>query len=216
LAQQKQDLEKALSDLSTLTKDLEEKIQAHFARSLKEISELFSKYVAIIFGGGNAKLREEVVRATELSENNSLEDVSPTGIDVSVSLPRKKIKSIEMLSGGERALASMALLFAIVGSSAPPFLILDEVDAALDETNSGRFAKLLQELSGKTQFILITHNRATMEAADILYGVTMEEGASKIFSLKFEEAEKVAAKDIHPEEKGSKNSKDVDEEENSE
>ena len=110
-----------------------------------------------------------------------------------IDLPKKKIKNLDMLSGGERALVSIALIFAVVSAYKPPFVLVDEIDAALDEINSHKFAMILKELSGKTQFILITHNRATMEAADILYGVVLTEGGvSQLFSVKLQEAKEWA------------------------
>ncbi len=116
------------------------------------------------------------------------------GVEISATPPGKKLKSITMLSGGERALTSIALLGAILALNPPPFVILDEVDAALDESNSARFAAILTELAPRTQFIVITHNRATMQAAEVLYGVTMgDDGVSKILSLKFEQAEEAVA-----------------------
>ncbi len=111
------------------------------------------------------------------------------GVNIEVRLPRKKIASLDMLSGGERSLVGIAALFAMVSVSPPPFLVLDEIDAPLDERNARRFGEMLKEFSKKTQFIVVTHNRATMEAADILYGVTLgEDGASKVVSLKLESA----------------------------
>ncbi|HEX9679581.1 MAG TPA: hypothetical protein VGA08_03105, partial [Candidatus Saccharimonadales bacterium] len=115
-----------------------------------------------------------------------------TGIDIMATPPGKKVSTITMLSGGERSLASIALICAVISSTPPPFVILDEVDAALDEANSQRFAKILNELAHQTQFIVITHNRATMHVANILYGVTMtKDGTSKLLSLKFEEAAQI-------------------------
>ncbi len=118
------------------------------------------------------------------------EEKSEEGIEIGVDLPGKRIKGLAMLSGGERALTSIALLFAITAVNPPPFLVLDETDAALDEANSQRYAAILKELAKKTQLILITHNRETMKAAGILYGVTMgDDGVSRLLSLKLEEAE---------------------------
>lgn len=114
------------------------------------------------------------------------------GIEIQATPPGKKIKSISMLSGGERALTAIALICAIINSNPSPFVVLDEVDAALDEANSERLAKILDELSHKTQFIVITHNRASMRRANILYGVTMgDDGVSKLLSIKLEEAKTV-------------------------
>ena len=102
-------------------------------------------------------------------------------------MPGKKIKDLRMFSGGEKALTSIALLFAIIGVNPPPFLVLDEVDATLDDSNSQRFAKLLREFSKNTQFIVVTHNRETMNQADVLYGITMgKDGISRLLSLKLE------------------------------
>src|SRR6185369_2148644 len=115
------------------------------------------------------------------------------GLSIDVSLPRKKISGLEVLSGGERALTSIALIFSMTQVNPPPFLILDETDAALDEANSKRYADMIRELGAKSQLIVITHNRATMAAAGELYGVTMgQDGVSKLLSVKLEEAEKVA------------------------
>jgi chromosome segregation protein len=109
------------------------------------------------------------------------------GIDIYATPPGKKLKSLNLLSGGERALTSLALVSAIMATNPAPFVVLDEVDAALDEANTIRFANILDELAKLTQFIVITHNRATMEKADVLYGVTMgEEGTSKVLSVKLE------------------------------
>ena len=126
---------------------------------------------------------ESEVKTLEVETEEDLQ----AGIELEVSLPRKKIKGLEMLSGGEKSLVSIAALFALISVSPPPFLVLDEVDAALDERNTKRFAELIKNFSRKTQFVLVTHNRATMEAASVLYGVTMEEdGVSKVLSLKLE------------------------------
>ncbi len=124
-----------------------------------------------------------------MAEDENAEDSGEEGVDIAVDLPRKRIKSLEVLSGGERALTSIALLFAMSAVHPPPFLVLDETDAALDEANSDRYAKMLEDLSKTTQLIVITHNRITMKCAGILYGVTMgSDGISKLLSLKFEEA----------------------------
>jgi len=121
------------------------------------------------------------------------EYVVQEGIEVKVNLPRKKIKSLEMLSGGERALTSIALLFAMSQVNPPPFIILDETDAALDEANSRKYGDMIENLSKRSQLILITHNRETMSRAGILYGVTMGgDGISKLLSVKLEEAIMVA------------------------
>ena len=112
-----------------------------------------------------------------------------TGVEISVNHPQKRISSLEMLSGGERSLVAISLLFAMSQVNPPPFLILDETDAALDEVNSQKYASMLKKLGEKTQLVVITHNRETMRQADILYGVTMNaDGISRLLSIKFDEA----------------------------
>ncbi len=191
LSSQKADLESALEDLEELSRSLEGKIIYGFEDALKKIDKEFQNYFAIIFEGGRASLKVEKVVNEETRETSF-------GIEIAVNLPRKKIKSLEMLSGGERALTATALLFAVINYARPPFLVLDETDAALDESNSRKLARVLLELAkNKVQFILITHNRAVMESADVLYGITMSDGISKLFSLKFKEAEDLAEQDVH-------------------
>ena len=127
------------------------------------------------------------------SEANEDEESHDWGIDITVSLPKKKIKGLEMLSGGERALTSIALIFALSQVNPPPFLVLDETDAALDEANSRRYGEILSLLSSKSQLIVITHNRETMGHAQVLYGVTMSaDSISKLLSIRFEEAQAFA------------------------
>ena len=129
----------------------------------------------------------EVVKDTVKIEIPEEPAEATEGIEIDVKLPRKRVTSLDMLSGGERSLVGIAALFALISVSPPPFLVLDEVDAALDERNARRFSEMLKEFSKKTQFILVTHNRATMEAADILYGITLDgDGASKAVSLRLE------------------------------
>ncbi len=165
------DLTNAVGSLKNLIEDLTGRIDNDFKTGLAKINDEFSHYFKLMFGGGSAKL-----------ENDS-------GVTINVNVPRKRVRDLAALSGGERALVSIALLFAIVSVSRPPFLVLDEIDAALDESNAAHFAKVLKDLAEKTQLVLITHNRATMEIANILYGVTMgDDGVSKLFSLKLEEA----------------------------
>jgi len=183
ITNQKQDLEKALNDLENLNNFLTEKIKIDFQEAITGISEEFQKYFSIIFQGGKANLK--IISVAKNDNNNNFE--TNQGIEINVNLPRKKIKSIEALSGGERSLTSLAILLAIVSFSKPPFLVLDEVDASLDETNSLKLANLLKETSQDVQLILITHNRAVMQAADIIYGVTMRDGISKVFTLNFKE-----------------------------
>lgn len=198
LVGQLQDLEKAVADLEGLIKELEEKIHNDFTRALKSINDEFNKYFQLMFGGGRARLslqkpeKKQFLSLEEggearLAEPEEEADELSLGIEVDVNLPRKKISGLDMLSGGEKSLVSIAALFALISVSPPPFLVLDEIDAALDEKNTRRFAEVIRDFSQKTQFLIVTHNRATMEAAHVLYGVTMEEdGISKVLSLKLE------------------------------
>ncbi len=159
----------------------------------------------IIFGGGKAELSliavqkrrrgvDAELEGEAVDEEAALEE-SQSGIEISACPPGKKITNLSMLSGGERSLTSLALLFAIISYNPPPFAVLDEVEAALDEANSRRFGKMLGELSRHTQFIAITHNRETMSHASLLYGVTMgADGISQLLSVHLDEIEKKVLK----------------------
>ena len=209
LTSQSDDLQKAIMTLEEVIVEMDSKIKEVFEETYKKINSEFAKYFKIIFGGGNAdlqriKIEKRKSRSESLLDNENLgedeedekesplaeepEEKTEIGIDIKASPPGKRISGLAMLSGGERALTSLALLFAIISNSPPPFAVLDEVEAALDEANSRRFARILQELSQNTQFILITHNRETMRQASVLYGVTMsQDGASKILSVKLDQ-----------------------------
>ena len=192
LARELGDLTAADKDLRRLIEELEERIERDFQESFAKVKEGFHHYIRIVFGGGKGVLTHTPLRRPSAGEGGAEEETEALeyGIDIDVDLPRKRIKGLAMLSGGERSLVSIALLFAITAVNPPPFLVLDETDSALDEANSQKYAAILQELSEKTQLILITHNRETMQRASILYGMTMgENGISKILSLKLEEAE---------------------------
>jgi chromosome segregation protein len=207
LSKESEDLTKAVGDLTALMQELTEKIKTEFDKSLSKINDEFDKFFALMFDGGSAKLKVlkpkvEKALASGVESGESIEggdgDSEETveegvaiehalGVDIEVKLPRKKTTSLDMLSGGERSLVGIAALFAMVSVSPPPFLVLDEIDAPLDERNARRFGTMLKDYSKHTQFVVVTHNRATMEAADILYGVTLaEDGSSKIVSLKLE------------------------------
>ncbi len=187
LTDQLSDLEKAKNDLEKLIKDLDEKIKKQFEVSFDSISKKFKHFFELLFEGGEAKL-ELVVEKTEDGEEKF-------GIEITAIPPGKRVKSLSALSGGERTLTSLALLFAILSVNPAPFVLLDEVDAALDETNTKRFLKIVHELSKTTQFIFISHNRETMKEADIIYGVTMDDShASKLLSIRLEEAIKTSEK----------------------
>lgn len=199
LISQKEDLEKATESLRHVIAELDIKIAASFDNAIKEINEHFQKYFSILFGGGKARLlKKKYEIEKEESEAAAAEEAARAGVfeykkqdefyvDIRVTPPGKKLQDINMLSGGERALTSIALVLAIITHNPSPFIVLDEVDAALDEANSVRFSRIVREVSGKTQFIAITHNRETMRQAKILYGVTMEEsGVSKLLSVDLE------------------------------
>ncbi|MDP3727293.1 MAG: AAA family ATPase [bacterium] len=188
------DLAAAARDLRGLISELEDRIERDFQTGFAKIKDEFHHYFRIIFGGGKGVLAyvplKKSLPAGEDEDATDTNAETDYGIDIEVDLPRKRIKGLAMLSGGEKALVSIALLFAITAVNPPPFLVLDETDAALDEANSKKYGVILKELSRKTQLILITHNRETMQQAGILYGVTMgDDGISKILSLKLEEAE---------------------------
>ncbi|MGB9681124.1 MAG: AAA family ATPase [Minisyncoccia bacterium] len=178
-SKQIEDLKKASEDLKNMIKDLEEKIRKQFQAALKEINKEFNRYFRLMFKGGSAQLIE-----IKNPEKNYW------GVDIKVDVVKAQVKNIFMLSGGEKTLTAIALLFAIINYSNPPLLIVDEIDAALDEENSRRFSEILKELSRETQFIIITHNRIVMEAAGIIYGVTLgKDNSSLLLSAKLEEIE---------------------------
>ncbi|MDZ4227319.1 MAG: hypothetical protein U1D26_02460, partial [Patescibacteria group bacterium] len=195
------DLEASEHKLKDIIADLERTIDERFRDGLKHINTALGDFFTRLFGGGAAKLEIENPRRIRRAEDDDMDEEDfleeeqelYAGLSISVSLPRKKVRGLEVLSGGERALTSIALIFSMSQVNPPPFLILDETDAALDEANSKRYADMIRELGKKSQLIVITHNRATMAAAGELYGVTMSgDGVSKVLSVKLEEAEKVA------------------------
>jgi len=197
LAKELVDLERSKMALEQLVTDLQETLRNKFTEGITKINEHFSTFFALMFGGGSASvqvIREKKRRRGMEEIEESEEDIEyEDGVVISISLPRKKVKSLEMLSGGERALTSIALLFAISQVNPPPFIILDETDAALDEANSRKYGDMIESLSELSQLILITHNRETMSRAGIIYGVTMgNDGISKLLSIQFDEAVSVA------------------------
>ncbi|MEA1963483.1 MAG: AAA family ATPase [Patescibacteria group bacterium] len=208
------DFSSAVDSLRKIIKELDAIIKEQFDKEFKVIAQNFEKYFKILFNGGKAKIvkvleeamdeeKEEVSENEKAKKGSELVDLPDikkikflqkhnatglAGIEIQATPPGKKIGSVSMLSGGERALTAIALICAIISSNPSPFVVLDEVDAALDEANSERLAKILDELSLKTQFIAITHNRASMRRASILYGVTMgDDGISKLLSVKLDE-----------------------------
>ncbi|MFA6258628.1 MAG: AAA family ATPase [Candidatus Paceibacterota bacterium] len=198
LSSQLEDLEKSIESLNKIINDLKDKIDIEFKDGIKKINKEFQNLFSKMFGGGNANL-EIVVQnkgrnIKDVEEENFEEEiVFEQGIEINVSLPHKKVKELQALSGGERSLTSIALLFAMSQVNPPPFLVLDETDAALDEANSRKYGDMLEMLSKHSQLIVITHNRETMSRAGVLYGVTIgADGASKLLSVKFDEAVAIA------------------------
>ena len=192
LARELLDLEKSAETLSELIKELETRLAVEFNSGLEKINREFNKLFVSMFGGGEASLvlTKEAGKRSDLEET---EEEVEEGLDIKVNLPKKKIRGLMMLSGGERALTSLALIFAVSQVNPPPFIILDETDAALDESNSKRYGDLVETLSKHSQLILITHNRETMSHAGVIYGVTMgSNGISKLLSISFDQAVEVA------------------------
>ena len=206
LAREIDDLNKSMKDCHTLIGELKEKLDTEFKGGVEKINKQFQEFFALMFGGGGAFLSITMEhKKPKKSDDESIEDNLSAqveeeiveeneigferGIEINVNLPHKKVKDLHMLSGGERSLTSIALLFAISQVNPPPFLVLDETDAALDEANSRKYGNMLENLSKYSQLIVVTHNRETMSRAQVLYGVTMSaEGASKLLSIHLEDA----------------------------
>jgi chromosome segregation protein len=175
---QRQDLLDSIRDTEKAIHDIDQESRKRFAEAFEEINKHFKEMFTTLFGGGNAEMRL-----------TDAENLAESGIDIVASPPGKKLQSVLLLSGGEKSLTAMALLMAIFRYQPSPFCILDEVDAPLDEPNIQRLTRLITEMSQETQFIVITHAKRTMEAAQALYGVTMQEpGVSKLVSVRFEPA----------------------------
>lgn len=181
LSEQKEDLEQAKASLFDVIAEMDEEMKARFEETFTKIQKEFSIVFKELFGGGRAQLK--------LTDPDNLLD---TGIEIVAQPPGKKLQQLGLLSGGERALTAISLLFAILRVRPVPFCVLDEVEAALDETNVVRFAKYVKMHSEETQFIVITHRKGTMEEADVLYGVTMQEsGVSRLVSVRLEDADEL-------------------------
>ena len=173
LETQRRDLLESIENTQASIKEIDEVSRVKFDDAFKIINENFSVTFTKLFGGGQAYMKLT-------DEANSAE----SGIDIIASPPGKKLQNVLLLSGGEKALTALSLLVGIFQFQPAPFCVLDEVDAPLDETNVGRFARLIGEMSETTQFVVITHSKRTMEQADVMYGVTMQEpGVSKIVSV---------------------------------
>ena len=176
LSQQKQDLEKSMADLQQTITKLNRVCRLRFKESFDEINQRFQEIFAHLFSGGKARL-------VLTDEGDYLE----TGVDIVAQPPGKKLQFITLLSGGEKALTAVSLLFAIFLTKPSPFCVLDEVDAPLDDANIERFNGMVKEMSKSSQYILITHNKNTMQAAEVLYGITMENpGVSKVVSVRMD------------------------------
>lgn len=181
MEEEKADLEKAIEDLTIALDEIKGEMLKIFNEGFNTINENFKRTFRELFGGGRAELQLDYT---------DCDDPLNAGVDIIACPPGKKLTKISLLSGGERALTAIAILFAIIGMRPMPFCVLDEIEAALDEANVARYAKYLKKFAKETQFIVITHRKPTMESADVLFGVTMEEkGVSKIVSVKLSEVE---------------------------
>lgn len=205
LTNQVDDLRETKASLETMIEDLDGLIKKQSDQAFSRINKEFDKYFKRLFDGGAAslkKIEQEVevdegleVEDEELEEKPKKRKEQWLGLDIFANPPGKRVKNIHVLSGGERALTSIALICAILTTNPSPFVVLDEVDAALDESNASKFASIVEDLAHSTQFLLITHNRYTMEKSQVLYGVTMDEDStSRILSLKLEDAEDIVKK----------------------
>jgi chromosome segregation protein len=215
LTGQVNDLKKAIDDLKAVMDELDVHIKTAFNEAFKGVQDKFEQYFRTLFNGGRAYLSlvrsgeekteaEEAEEEAEDQDDNANDTMRPeeklvakyekgtmnvSGVEIKATPPGKKLATIQALSGGERALTSIALLCSLLACFPSPFVVLDEVDAALDEANTIRFGQILGTLSHQTQFITITHNRETMAQSAMLYGVTMgDDGVSKLLSIKFDQA----------------------------
>lgn len=201
LAKEVTDLTKSIESIRILIQELKETLDTEFKEGVEKINKQFQEFFSLMFGGGSAflsvvmehkrtKARNEEDEDFEMEEEDDGGELGfERGIEINVNLPHKKVRDLHMLSGGERSLTSIALLFAISQVNPPPFLVLDETDAALDEANSRKYGNMLENLSKYSQLIVVTHNRETMSRAQVLYGVTMDSlGLSKLLSIHLEDA----------------------------
>ena len=181
LTNQREDLLNAEDTLLDIMNEMDSVMKEEFRDTFEKIQEEFKKVFKELFGGGNSDLKL-----------TNPDDLLTTGIEIVASPPGKKLTTISLLSGGEKTLTAISLLFAILNVRTVPFCLFDEVEAALDEANVDQFGKYLNHYKNKTQFLIITHKKKTMEYANTLYGITMQEsGVSKLVSVKLNEIEKV-------------------------
>jgi chromosome segregation protein len=189
LSTQIADMDQAASHLRSIIGQLDVTMARQFEVTFQAVNARFREHFTTLFNGGTARLElTSTKEAEDETVRSSVPSSMPTGVEVIVQPPGKKVQDLALLSGGERALVSAALLFALLEINPPPFCLLDEVDAALDESNVTRFCDILKRLAQRTQFIVITHNRVTMTAAQVLYGVSMKDSVSRMLSLRLEEA----------------------------
>ena len=180
LSEQRSDVEKAKDELRGVIEEITRQMTEIFAQQFQLLNETFQETFLELFGGGQARL--------ELEDES---DILGCGIEIKVQPPGKQLKTITLLSGGEKAFVAIALYFAILKVHPTPFCVMDEIEAALDEANVIRYARYMRRIAGKTQFIVITHRRGTMEEADVLYGVTMQErGVSRILTINLNDMSK--------------------------
>lgn len=190
LSEQRDDLVSAKEDLYEIIAEMDREVTRLFKETYTNVRAHFKQTFTELFGGGEADLK--------LVDES---DLLNTGIEIVAKPPGKKLQTLSLLSGGERALTAIALLFAILKTRPVPFCVLDEVEAALDEANVHRFGEYIRTLSIDTQFVIITHRKGTMEAADTLYGVTMQQnGVSEVLSVELSEAKRVVEMDEEMEE----------------
>lgn len=200
LEKELRDLGASIEKIEAVIRELKDTIDREFRIGIDKINKVFQEFFALMFGGGRASLAvaqpEKKKKKDEDDEevaDSIPEEPTEAGIDIDISLPHKKVKELMMLSGGERSLTSIALLFAMSQVNPPPFLVLDETDAALDEANSRRYGDMIEKLSEFSELIVVTHNRETMSRAQVLYGITLgADSASKLLSVKLDEAVKIA------------------------
>ncbi|GCE24666.1 chromosome partition protein Smc [Dictyobacter alpinus] len=185
LSSQIADMQQAAQQLYAIIGQLDITMARQFEETFQAVDTRFKEHFTTLFNGGTARL--ELIAARRSEEEDVPSSIMPAGVDVIVQPPGKKVQDLSLLSGGERALVSAALLFSLLEINPPPFCLLDEVDAALDESNVTRFCDILKRLAQRTQFIVITHNRVTMTVAQAIYGVTMRESASRLLSLRLDQ-----------------------------
>jgi chromosome segregation protein len=187
------DMDQAALQLRSIIAQLDITMARQFETTFQAINARFRENFVTLFKGGSARLELTAARGEEETGESASAKGMPAGVDVIVQPPGKKVQDLSLLSGGERAMVSAALLFSLLEINPPPFCLLDEVDAALDESNVNRFCDILRRLAQRTQFIVITHNRVTMTSAQAIYGVSMGgDSISRLLSLKLEEAHAVA------------------------